>query len=110
MFEPKHFFARSLIPMHRLGQLIFGLCIVCTVYILFAYGQSARANQPMHLLYQSSPLSPLSEATQANTVVTDTLTSVAPTANRTSQTSLVLVAIVLVGILVVIGLVMWRQR
>jgi hypothetical protein len=110
MFESKPFSAKPSKIMQRFGQLIWGLCVVCFAYILFAPGPGVRANQVMRELYQSSPLSPLAEPAQASTIVTNNVSSAASTVNRTSQTSLLLVAIVLVGILVVIALVMWRQR
>lgn len=96
--------------MQRVGQVILGLCVVFILYLLALPEQVVGASQPLHLLYQSSPLSPLSQPVQASAGVTDNLAAVASAVNRTNQTSLLLVAIVLVGILVVIGLVMWRQR
>jgi hypothetical protein len=86
-----------------LRQVLLLLCLITVVLPVLATLPIATVNlsHSTRVWAQVSPLSPLTESAPAVS---------SPALSPGSQTSLVLVAIVLVGVLAVVGLVLWRQR
>lgn len=103
---------RTSIMRYSIRQLVLLLCVMAVVYPLINPLALARtkASVQMYPLEQSSPLSPLIEPAQGDQASAPAIESSVPIASSASQTSLVLVAVVLVGVLIVSGLVLWRQR
>jgi hypothetical protein len=122
---------------YLLRQWFLGLSATVVLLVTFLGNPAALAGPDQRRTYQESPLSPVatpftSTVTSTGTltgvpatIVTDSLpvTTSAPVVVSTveqaiptvalvnqGQTSLLLVGAVLVGILLVIGLVIWRQR
>jgi hypothetical protein len=97
--------------------LLFLGCFLSIIFLVFvyAYPGAIAADHYAPIAAQISPLvSPLSTII-STTITTTVQATVNPsislaTVNNGSPISLILVAAVLVGILVVIGLVIWRQR
>lgn len=114
---------------HQLQRCILGLCAISLLLVTFLGHSTVLARPNQRPTYQESPLSPVATPITATITVTITatdslpVTTTAPLLEPTAalpvptvalvnqgQTSLLLVGAVLVGILVVIGLVIWRQR
>jgi hypothetical protein len=112
MFSLQRLFADFLHIGRSVRLVALFLCLTAVMVPALAHTNysSANASRPASVLAQSSPLSPLAEPAQTNLASAEAENATAPELNQGDQTSLVLVAFVLVGVLVVIGLVMWRQR
>lgn len=86
--------------------------LLATYLSLFHVGPVNASQSPMaRALYQTSPVAtPVQDLVSPLATPTAVLAPLPAVTNGGSQTSLILVAIVLLGVLSIIALVMWRQK
>lgn len=93
-------------------QLALLLCLLLVAFPASFQAQDALAisGQPAGGLYQSSTFSPLQPPITTTATLTGSIEAATAMPGQGNPTSLVLVALVLLGIVSVVGIVLWRQR
>jgi hypothetical protein len=96
----------------RWRQVALLLCLLLAAFPAIFQAQAARAisGQPVRALYQSSTLSLLQQPMTTTVMLTGPTEIATAAPGQGNSTSLVLVALVLLGIVSVVGIVLWRQR
>jgi hypothetical protein len=92
--------------------LLYALpCALVAQTLLFALGAPGSGVDNVRQVFaQSSAVSLLETPTATPSTVIEAATVARPASTQGSQTSLVLVALVLGGVFTVVGLVVWRQQ